>query len=170
VADTQNAVNARLEVHRNPVNDESLLTLKDGERTTKLTYDDRTYEQRLQEDTKRDEVPEVGIEKRLDDASEAHLGHHGETEESVAQSFAKREKTPEPQKRQSANKVDKIDPKKDDTLGKQIADSHGKELGDETIEQMLLDEWGGLTDEEADEAKEILLRQIEYTGKSKRDK
>jgi hypothetical protein len=165
IADNQNAVNERLEVHRNPDNDETLLNLKQGERTKKASYNEKNYEQRLEEIRKEKEVPEKAVESRLDDASEAELGHHGENKESIPDYLEKKEKIPEPQKRQAGKGVDKIDPEKDDTLGEQIADSQGEELGDETIEEMLADKWSGLSDEDLDETVEMLLRQIKYTGK-----
>ena len=166
VADNQNSANARLEVHRNPVNDENLLTLKQGERTKKATYNEKNYEQRIEEEYKRDDNPEEALEKRLDDASEAELGHHGEPKESVQEQLEKKEKTPEPQKRQAA-KADKIESDSDDTMGEQISDTHEDEFGDETIEEMLADEWSGLDDSELDDVMEVLLRQIKKTDKKK---
>jgi hypothetical protein len=159
IADNQNAVNTRLEVHRNPDNEDNLLNLNQGERTKKTTYNEKNYEQRLEE-IKKVEIPEFGVEKRLDDASEVELGHHGEAKESIQDYLESKEKIPTPQKRQAGKKADTIDAESEDTMGEQIADSNGEELGDETIEAMLRDEFGGLNDAELDETVEMLLRQI----------
>jgi hypothetical protein len=116
--DNMEAARNRFEIHRNPVNDESLLTLAKNERAKPLTKNERNFEQRLDEDVKGryDEKSwEKSREQMLDDTPEAKLGHHGEPkeDESIARTLSK-----------TAQKYDKIDPKSDDTLGGQIANSH----------------------------------------------
>jgi hypothetical protein len=148
VADSQNALNDRLEVYRNPDNEENLLTLNKDERSKKIKYDDRTWEQRLEEDSKRPEIPELSLEKRLDKATEVELGHHGEPEKSIQQVFEK-----------TASKADKIDAEKEESIEEQIDDARDEEqLGDETIEAMLADEQCGLTEKELDMVMEEWLQ------------
>jgi hypothetical protein len=155
--DNMEAARNRFEIHRNPVNDESLLTLAKNERAKPLTKNERNFEQRLDEDVKGryDEKSwEKSREQMLDDTPEAKLGHHGEPkeDESIARTLSK-----------TAQKYDKIDPKSDDTLGGQIANSHKDIKKDMTLEEMLDDERVGLTDEELD----MLLE--EWLEKSRED-
>jgi hypothetical protein len=85
------------------------------------------------------------LETRLDKATEAQLGHHGEPEKSVSQVLSK-----------TAAKAKNIDYKKDDTMGEQISKAHD-EIGDETYEEMLeKEDWDGFTDEEY----EMLINQL----------
>lgn len=155
--DNMESVKNRFEIHRNPVNDESLLTLAKDERSKKLTKNDRNYEQRLDEDTKgryNEKAWNKSFEQALDDASEANLGHHGEPkeDESIARTLSK-----------TAEKYNKVDPTSKDTLGEQIAAEHNPVVDDMTLEEMLNDERVGLTDEELD----MLLE--EWLEKSRKD-
>ncbi len=142
--DSSESVKNRFEVHRNPVNDESLLTLAKDERSKPLTKNERNYEQRLDEDTKNrynEKSWTKSREEMLADTSEANLGHHGEPkeDESIARTLSK-----------TAKKYDKVDPESEDTMGEQIAAGHAPTPDDITLEEMLNDERVGLTDEELD--------------------
>lgn len=155
--DNMEAARNRFEIHRNPVNDESLLTLAKNERAKPLTKNERNFEQRLDEDVngRYDEKSwEKSREEMLDDTPEANLGHHGEPkeDESIARTLSK-----------TAQKYDKIDPKSDDTLGGQIANSHKEVKKEMTLEEMLDDNRVGLTEEELD----MLLE--EWLEKSRED-
>jgi hypothetical protein len=142
--DNMQSVQARFDIHRNPVNDENLMTLAKNERSKLLTKNERTYEQRLDEDTKnryQEQTWEKSREEALDDAKPAQLGHHGDdaNEDSIARTLSK-----------TAAKYDKIDPDSDDTFGEQLSAAHGKTPDDKTLEELLADERVGLTDEELD--------------------
>jgi len=157
--DNMEAARNRFETHRNPVNDESLLTLAKGERSKPLTKNERNYEQRLDEDTKGrydDKNWDKSREEALNDTPEAYLGHHGDPkeDESIAHTLSK-----------TASKgYDKIDPKSEDTFGTQLSAGHDPVKDDMTWEQMLEDEHVGLTDEELD----MLLE--EWLESSREDK
>lgn len=147
LADTQQAVNERMEVHRSPDNKENLLTLNKNERSKPLKDNEKSWEERFEEMDYSD-VPEKSLEARLDDASEAELGHHGEHEEESLNEVLGKKLTTAGKK-----KTPKIDPEKEDALGAQIEESHENdedEFDDATIEAMLEDDRVGLTEEELD--------------------
>lgn len=151
--DNSEAARNRFEVHRNPVNDESLLTLAKGERSKPLTTNERTYEQRLDEDTKgryNEKEWNKSREEALDRAKEANLGHHGEPkeDESIARTLSK-----------NAAKYNKIDPDSEDTFGEQLSDGHNPVKDGLTLEEMLKDERVGLTEDELDMLLEEWLEQ-----------
>lgn len=151
--DNSEAARNRFEVHRNPVNDESLLTLAKGERSKPLTTNERTYEQRLDEDTKgryNEKEWNKSREEALDKAKEANLGHHGEPkeDESIARTLSK-----------NAAKYNKIDPDSEDTLGEQLSAGHNPVKDGLTLEEMLKDERVGLTEDELDMLLEEWLEQ-----------
>jgi len=156
--DNMKSVQSRFEIHRNPINDENLMTLAKGERQKPLTKNERTYEQRLDEDTKnryQEKTWEKSREEALDDASAAQLGHHGDkaNEDSIARTLSK-----------TAAKYDKIDPDSDDTFGEQLSAAHGKTPDDKTLEELLEDERVGLTDEELDMLLEEWLESSRTNG------
>lgn len=151
--DNSEAARNRFEVHRNPVNDESLLTLAKGERSKPLTTNERTYEQRLDEDTKgryNEKEWNKSREEALDKAKEANLGHHGEPKEneSIARTLSK-----------NAAKYNKIDPGSEDTFGEQLSAGHNPVKDGLTLEEMLKDERVGLTEDELDMLLEEWLEQ-----------
>lgn len=151
--DNSEAARNRFEVHRNPVNDESLLTLAKGERSKPLTTNERTYEQRLDEDTKgryNEKEWNKSREEALDKAKEANLGHHGEPkeDESIARTLSK-----------NAAKYNKIDPDSEDTFGEQLSAGHNPVKDNLTLEEMLKDERVGLTEDELDMLLEEWLEQ-----------
>lgn len=151
--DNSEAARNRFEVHRNPVNDESLLTLAKGERSKPLTTNERTYEQRLDEDTKgryNEKEWNKSREEALDKAKEANLGHHGEPkeDESIARTLSK-----------NAAKYNKIDPDSEDTFGEQLSAGHNPVKDGLTLEEMLKDERVGLTEDELDMLLEEWLEQ-----------
>lgn len=156
--DNMKSVQSRFDIHRNPVNDENLLTLAKDERSKPLTKNERTYEQRLDEDTKnryQEKTWEKSREEALDDASAAQLGHHDDkaNEDSIARTLSK-----------TAAKYDKIDPESDDTFGEQLSAAHGKTPNDKTLEELLQDERVGLTDEELDMLLEEWLESSRTNG------
>lgn len=151
--DNTEAVRNRFETHRNPVNDESLLTLAKGERAKPLTTNERNYEQRLDEDTKgryNEKEWNQTREEALNNAKEANLGHHGEPkeDESIARTLSK-----------NAAKYNKIDPDSEDTFGEQLSAGHNPAKEDATLEEMLKDERVGLTEDELDMLLEEWLEQ-----------
>lgn len=151
--DNSEAARNRFETHRNPVNDESLLTLAKDERSKPLTANERNYEQRLDEDTKgryNEKEWNKTREEALDKAKESNLGHHGEPkeDESIARTLSK-----------TAAKYNKIDPESDDTFGEQLSAGHKPIKDDTTLEEMLKDERVGLTEEELDMLLEEWLEQ-----------
>jgi hypothetical protein len=144
-------VNDLLEVHNNPENKDHLLTLKKGERSNPVTYDENTYEGRMDKEGLHGKAPEEGIESQLDKAAEAQLGHHGEPKDSIQQVLEKTAKTI------ISKKANLINPDKIDTLGKQIEQGNDDVKGEDTIEEMLMGEdWGGFTEKEY----EMLIEQL----------
>lgn len=89
VADSQGAVNERLEVHRNPENENNLLTLASNEKSKPAKDEDKTWEERLEAEKKRTEPNDDSIETQLDKVSEAELGRHGENKESTQEYLEK---------------------------------------------------------------------------------
>ncbi len=175
VADShQNAVEARLEVHRHPDNEANLLTLREGERSKPLTKDERPWEQRLDEDAKNrnkkedaDGKKNDSIETKLDKNKKVNWGHQGEEPERLQDKLSKEKdakyeganedspkvKNPEKYegaKRSASTGEDKIDPSKDDNLGKQLEKGHQDNDNDEVIEKLLDDERSGLSEDDLD--------------------
>ena len=130
-----------------------MLTLAKGERSKPLTTNERTYEQRLDEDTKgryNEKEWNKSREEALDKAKEANLGHHGEPkeDESIARTLSK-----------NAAKYNKIDPDSEDTFGEQLSAGHNPVKDNLTLEEMLKDERVGLTEDELDMLLEEWLEQ-----------
>jgi hypothetical protein len=141
--DNSQSARSRFEIHRNPVNDESLLTLAKDERSKPLTSNERNYEQRLDEDTTNrynQKEWDKTREEALDKAKKSNLGHHGEPkdDESIASTLSK-----------TAAKYNKIDSESEDTFGEQLSAAHNFTDG-LTLEEMLDDERVGLTEDELD--------------------
>jgi hypothetical protein len=139
VADNQQAANARLEVHKNPDPDISYINIPEGDRSAAIPASVSKVlintENRLENARKKmPNVPEKNFETRLDDASESHLGHHGEPKDIDGNGIFSRQAA----KRRIISKIfqDKIDYDSDDTLGTQIEKGNNP-TADETTEKRL---------------------------------
>ena len=150
VADSHEVAWNSMDRQRHPDNEENLLTLAKGERSKPLKSNEIGYEARMELEkvhTWKEDTKDRSVETLLDSKdAPVGLGHHGDPKDGdrPAEKFAK------------GQKVNRITPDSDDTMGEQISKDFD-EYGDETWEEMLADEHKGLSDDDLDKVVELLL-------------
>jgi hypothetical protein len=138
-ADTHEKAMARLDVQRHPDNEANALELKAGERSKPDTKEMRNLEQRMYEaDLHIDASGLPSLEDRLNDASPAELGHHGEAKKRI------NDADPKESKQVDKTREESLDKRRKNSEGEETLEALMDELHEELTEEeldRLLDEW-----------------------------